>query len=1586
MVIAPSPSVLTTNHKNKNNGNNIKTDVSHSMMDSARVGLDYIVENSDYTEKLASALESKNFVVKKQVFELLSALCVYSNDGYARTLEAIDYYKKHRKERYRFKFIVSELRSGPNVEYQTAVLAFINCMILATPDLHERIRIRSEFIGLKLLQVLNDLRYRHKDSSDLVVQLDVFDEQRESDESQTTPALSGIDLSSPLEVFYAILRQISDSPQEIPFLCILQHLLRIDAKEPISDLIWDAAERLVHRATLLESRDDALRILKSPSRSKSLQKIKGSQTVTTVGDKCSCNCHKSERKGSVTVTLINADPTEIPVASDAGPPPPPPPAPPAGPPPPPPPPPPPGMGGPPPPPPPPGAPPPPPPFGSPLRNGPNAPGAPDIPKLPQQTIPLPKTKMRTVNWNKISSGQVLGGNKNNLWATFAKKHLNTTATLDWAALEGLFCIQTENMKLALNAAAGITNKAPASSPTTTTSGGQGAGNADNKGAGPLKRETNEILLLDAKRSLNINIFLKQFRSSNKDVIQHIVEGKSEDLGTERLRGLLKILPSKDEVEMLKSVPKEDQERLGAAEKFIVQLIRLNGYRLRLEAMLLKEEFESCVSSLESSINVILQATHDVKASQQFQDVLFMVLVAGNFLNSGGYAGDAAGVKLSSLQKIADIRGNQPGVSLMHFVAMQAEAKDPKLITFVEEMASLEEASKTSIEQLKSEILGLKTKVINIDKQIQDPNTPSEISKQYGQLFTDASYQLSALEGFLTQVEEVRLDMAQFFCEDVQTFKLEECFKILYSFTSRWKQASTENARRKKQEQEAAQRKKIREEQFQKRLQLGWETPQNDNNKQVPLNAEDEIFIACSPRVVRRRLGSLSDQANNNLQSPDQLTLPSPDTTPNGSLRRRRSRVPSDEDESGLMDFLRSSGTEGNRERKPEQYGSLDRSWSRKTRRRPNLMDYLNDERERPVSPAPGHKDSHHNNPTVQIDGCGDSKTEETKSPSREWRERIAAWFVDLENGGSGEMPKRRSPPRRFVRRFGEPREVVVGGRGLATLPEGTHEEHEPVFSTYQRVYADRRPSLKLNTDVVSAMEAIEEVQSPTKERPVARKSIVSLSSMLHNENKRKIGSDRTSKESAQTKETDGRRSLIGSLGASESHNEKLVLYIPEKSLTNSSGKSIRRVPSVSIADKKDSNDDYSSSNAGTKEGFDRFASIRRSRRYKKGPELTPSSTPSSPIITTSGSNSMTNNNGMSSPSITTTRPELFTPTAAIRSRISTSSTKTEPVRSESMRSADKPSLKPDSNISSSKSLRAPVRRRHDPRSMSTIEPRDVKLAMKNNSTNGSESPVVSSQNGTSIVQIRHGASNGAPSRVFSSSKTTLSSSPGTAERDEGFEESHSSLSETNSQSEANIILTKDATPTGNQRDNGSPSSDGRVLQRRPSRTSMTSLNIPSSKGNSFRESNNNVISQNYKNSSRQSLLSSRSSLTSQTTVGTVKESNNQNHSESNNKKNGSKTRLADLDSTYSTHPSTHTGLSSRSSSNGSNHSFSSKTLKNENGHNNNNNNSEKKSSSKGGLTPRIFSFMKPTASSQAKDKIEPPSKSKSKTSIKKAFK
>lgn len=58
-----------------------------------RIGLDYIVENGEYVIKLGAALDTNNVTVKKQVFELLSALSAYSSDGHNRALETLDHYK-----------------------------------------------------------------------------------------------------------------------------------------------------------------------------------------------------------------------------------------------------------------------------------------------------------------------------------------------------------------------------------------------------------------------------------------------------------------------------------------------------------------------------------------------------------------------------------------------------------------------------------------------------------------------------------------------------------------------------------------------------------------------------------------------------------------------------------------------------------------------------------------------------------------------------------------------------------------------------------------------------------------------------------------------------------------------------------------------------------------------------------------------------------------------------------------------------------------------------------------------------------------------------------------------------------------------------------------------------------------------------------------------------------------------------------------------------------------------------------------------------------------------------------------------------
>lgn len=71
----------------------------------------------------------------------------------------------------------------------------------------------------------------------------------------------------------------------------------------------------------------------------------------------------------------------------------------------------------------------------------------------------------------------------------------------------------------------------------------------------------------------MNIFLKQFRSTNEEIIRLIKNGEHDEIGTEKLRGLLKILPEFDELEMLKNFD-GDKNRLGNAEKFLLQLLKV----------------------------------------------------------------------------------------------------------------------------------------------------------------------------------------------------------------------------------------------------------------------------------------------------------------------------------------------------------------------------------------------------------------------------------------------------------------------------------------------------------------------------------------------------------------------------------------------------------------------------------------------------------------------------------------------------------------------------------------------------------------------------------------------------------------------------------------------------------------------------------------------------------------------------------------------------------------------------------------------------------------------------------------------------
>ena len=137
--------------------------------------------------------------------------------------------------------------------------------------------------------------------------------------------------------------------------------------------------------------------------------------------------------------------------------------------------------------------------------------------------------MKTLAWNKLPVNKIFG--KNNIWTKVAKTfEKNKQSIIDFNDMEQHFCLVAPKP------------------PEVTEKKGDSNNNNNSNHSNKTKKENSEIVnLLDGKRSLNINIFLRQFRSSNEGIIDMVVSGDFSDFEPEKLKGLMKILPEQDEV-------------------------------------------------------------------------------------------------------------------------------------------------------------------------------------------------------------------------------------------------------------------------------------------------------------------------------------------------------------------------------------------------------------------------------------------------------------------------------------------------------------------------------------------------------------------------------------------------------------------------------------------------------------------------------------------------------------------------------------------------------------------------------------------------------------------------------------------------------------------------------------------------------------------------------------------------------------------------------------------------------------------------------------------------------------------------------
>ena len=159
-----------------------------------------------------------------------------------------------------------------------------------------------------------------------------------------------------------------------------------------------------------------------------------------------------------------------------------------------------------------------------------------------------------------------------------------------------------------------------------------------------------VSLLDGKRSMAVNIVLKMFRLPVDAVISALESMDAEVFNEERLQALQKILPVPDEEVQMLNAYDGDFNMLGEAEKFVIRMMKVSGYQVRVDTMLLRLQFNSIILDIKPPVDALTDSVDWILNSSQLREIIRNILEMGNFINHGSFAGNAVGFSVCTVYR------------------------------------------------------------------------------------------------------------------------------------------------------------------------------------------------------------------------------------------------------------------------------------------------------------------------------------------------------------------------------------------------------------------------------------------------------------------------------------------------------------------------------------------------------------------------------------------------------------------------------------------------------------------------------------------------------------------------------------------------------------------------------------------------------------------------------------------------------------------------------------------------------------------------------------------------------------------------
>lgn len=802
-------------------------------------GLRHVYEHETALTIVSASMDVTKPNIMVDVVKLLAAVSIVPPNGHERVLKAITECAG-MEDQERFMPIVAGLACRDNDSLRVACIQLINALVSGTEDFDFRLHLRNEFMRTGMMDIYENLLNESIESPELALQLNIFKETKDFDFEELSQRCESItqEWNDVSECFRLLKSSVTNTPCEMPFLSILQHLLCIRDDHIVKPAYFKLIEGCISQIVLHKNGydpdfrrsarfpvdiDTLMEHIIQGSRSEEQENVEQLQkkleealTQKQEYEAKLANYEARLRDGQLMQSpnsgKLNVPPGLLAQGSGAPPPPPPPPPPPfpggggipppppmpgsgipppppmpgmgGGPPPPPPMP---GMGGPPPPPPMPGMGPPPPPpppgLGAMMGRLPNG-GMPMSPPQPE-TLPhgmKPKKKynvgttLKRANWKKVMPQKI---SEKAFWVKVQEDELES---------EDIF--------------EGLVSKFSSEPPVKK----------DKTEEKVCIKKTKELKVLDSKAAQNLMILQGSLKMSAATIRDYILEVNEEHLTEAMLQQLIKYMPEADQLKKLCEL-KDNVSDLAEAEQFAITIGSIKRIHSRLQSISFKLRFSEMVQDIKPGIVAATEACEEIKSSKKFAKVLQLVLLLGNYMNTGSRNAQAIGFDISFLPKLSGTKSHDQKTTLLHFLAETIEKKFPDVLSFGDELSYTEKAARVSPDQLEKNLGQMKKCLSQLGTDLktfksQGPN--DRFAEVMSDFHDQALQEHELLSGMFAKMKKLYEGLAEFYVFEPKKYTLDEFFTDVKSFKEQFAAAHAENVRARELEEKRQRDKEARE--------------------------------------------------------------------------------------------------------------------------------------------------------------------------------------------------------------------------------------------------------------------------------------------------------------------------------------------------------------------------------------------------------------------------------------------------------------------------------------------------------------------------------------------------------------------------------------------------------------------------------------------------------------------------------------------------------------------------------------------------------------------------------------------------------